>query len=228
MAEEVNVEKDTLINQQENEAPELQEEEKTPEPDQRDNQIKTLQSQVATLQAQKEHWRDKAQKGATIINKTPSEAEMAQVIPDWEYLSPQEQTLAKEVAFLKKEISSLKEMATGTARKITFDEQFSELSRNFPLLAGKKAEFKEHCESEEPTEKLAKSFLYDVAKEIGAIEEKEKMERPGLEIATGGIKTEPKPKAKGITAEEAQKLRKSDPRKYNEMIRMGKLPPILD
>ena len=94
-------------------------------------------------------------------------------------------------------------------------------------LKGREDEFKEFCYRDKNLgntnlEVLAKSFLFDVVKDRNKDEELKG--RKGLETTTGGQKQTP-PK-EGMTAEEVDALRKSNPRKYNEMIRDGKLKMI--
>lgn len=228
MVDETKEEKETPENQPAEEAPEapgegtpeVADEEKTSE------KIKALEEQVSSLQAQKEHFREKAQRAGEELEglkknpPAPSDAELAETVPDWDLRSPTEQTLTKQQKALEGEIKALKGIIIKTTGKLDWEEQFSQLAKNpvFSKLAEKKDEFREFCKDNFPTDVLVKAFLFDEAKDIGAEEEAKRLKRPGLEKKIGGERTPPKTE---MTYEEIAELRVKDPRRYAKLIRKG-------
>lgn len=148
--------------------------------------------------------------------------------PDWELLGDADRVRIREMEQLKArqdkldaELNKQKREAIKAEEARRFESSYNKVIGSYPDLKGKEKEFKEFCYRDDNLgntnlEVLAKSFLFDSVK----IREK----REGLESATGGEKKAPKPD--GFTTEEALALMKSNPRKYNEMVRDGKLKLI--
>ena len=133
--------------------------------------------------------------------------EASSVLPedDGAVITPDEE-LAKEVKSLKEEIKTLKESRSMDA-----------LLAQYPVLADKIQELHEFQESEYPNmglDKVAKIFLA----EKGLLETKEP--RKGLEKPSGGIKT---PSPTEPSEEELKDLRENHPRKYEKLIKEGKI-----
>lgn len=222
---------------EEKEKPEVGEEEpETPEEgtpknateEKTSEEIESLKAQIEALQAQKEHFREKAQRLGEELEELktrtllpPSEKELKESYPDWDMLSPIEQKNLQDILALKKEIATLKEEIAKASTRLAWEDEFTKIVKSFPQLQARKEEFKEFLGSDLPSEKLAKAFLFEEAKELGAKEEKEKASRPGLEKATGGVKVVP---ASGeLTPEEAAELRKKNPQLYFKLIRERRL-----
>ena len=113
--------------------------------------------------------------------------------------------------------------------KREFERQFKELvsGDEFKNIKGRREEFEEYGYEAEnlntPIEVLARSF--QVVK--GLIKSEPPKEgdegREGIEQGTGGgSKNQPVSK-KGFTTEEVETMRKTDPKKYNRLIKEGKL-----
>jgi len=213
-------EKDTPIeNQSAEEAPDAPKEEKTSE------EIKSLQKQIDSLQAQKEHFREKAQQSSEELEELrenpppPSEIDRAEALSSWDQMSPTEQNLFKRQRDFKREIDGLKDRLARTTTKLDWDDQFSQLTKNptFSSIAKRREKFKEFCGESMPSEVMAKAFLFEDAKEIGAKEEKDKT-RPGLETSSGGERKAPSPE---LTSEQREYLRVKEPEKYKALIRKG-------
>ena len=209
------------------EEPKIPEEGETPKTDlpgekTSEEKIKSLEAQVGSLQAQKEHFREKAQELGTELEElkikpaTPSEEELAKQIPDWDMLSPTEQQLHKEIAGFKKELTSISKQFAKKSDQAKKEEKLAGLLRKYPELQEQEMEFREFCGDEEPSEHLVKSFLFEKAEEIGARKEAEKKEREGLEKGTGGEKTPPAP---GMSLADIERLRKSNPKEYQRLLR---------
>ena len=178
-----------------------------------------LQTENQLLTAQIE---ELAKKGKTSSVEIPSDTELSQSVPDWDLLSLEEQRLQKEQMMLKRELASIRGSLNSAAAQLQWEKDFGKLANqpDFKDLISLKQEFEHFCSKRANTsiEDSAKSFLFDRAKQIGAIEEKDKLERKGLEKGSGGIRT---PKAPGLSYEERENLRKSDPKTYQKMVQKG-------
>ena len=123
---------------------------------------------------------------------------------------------------LKRELASIRGSLNSAAAQLQWEKDFGKLANqpDFKELISLKQEFEHFCSKRANTsiEDSAKSFLFDRAKQIGAIEEKDKLERKGLEKGSGGIRT---PKAPGLSYEERENLRKSDHKTYQKMVQKG-------
>jgi hypothetical protein len=211
------------------EEPTPPEPEKTPDTqdgegeDPKDKIIAQLRQDNATLAFQKNRWREKAEsagepEGKSIKSPVSSDGELASRFPEWELMTDTEKRLAKGQFKLEKEISSQREIG----KRITLNEQIEELSfePEYAALAEKTAEFRKYCLSDEnrgvPVSVLAKSFLYEDAKRIGAEEERKKAERKGLETGSAGPRTPAK--SKGLSAEELKDLRENNPDAYRDYL----------
>lgn len=155
--------------------------------------------------------------------EAPSEQELSEIVPNWDLMSPTEQSLQKEQVILKRELSVIKKTLGSTSGQLKWEKDFSELAEKeefIPLLTQKK-EFNRFCEqnSGAKIEVLARSFLFNDAKTIGAKEEKVKLERKGLETGSGGPKAPAKQTE--LTPEEEDKLRTTNPKEYKRLLKKG-------
>lgn len=120
-------------------------------------------------------------------------------------VSDEGRMLYQELKNVRSELTSLKE-----------DRELEGIIRQFPQLKERVGELKEF-RSEYPTlsmDKVAKLFIVE-----NNLHEEPK-QRKGLEKPSGGNKTPP---SSGISREDVQRLRETDPRRYARMIRDGKL-----
>ena len=159
-----------------------------------------------------------------IVIETPSDTELSQQVPDWDILSPTEQKLMKEQVFLKRKLASLETSQTLTNKQLLWERDFSELTikPEFSVLKAKKQEFDHFCSKNPYTsiDVLARSFLFDESRNLGAKEESVKLSRKGLEKGVGGTRT---PTHTGLSDEEISKLADEKPLLYQKMIREGKI-----
>ena len=228
-------ENETPKNELEKETPKIPEGEKTPEPEDKDKQIESLQ-------AQKEHFREKAQKAEEAQKLALEEAERLKIeletkssalsgrelkekYPYWDDMTEEEKREAKEKLADKKRLAILE------AKEKWRDDYASLLEETKERIRKKSGEqaFKDFaCSPENRGQKnlanLAKQFLYEEPKPASE-SPKEPENKPGLETATGGPKTTAIPK-KGFTPEEARELRKRDPQKYNKLVSEGRMKII--
>lgn len=160
---------------------------------------------------------------SNIFGAAPSDEEAARQVQDWDLLSPAEQHLWKEHILLKRQFSRLGHSVAQTAKQVTWEKQFIQLAKDskYSELSSKREEFEEFCDGQEPSEILAKAFLFDKAREIGALEEKKRTARPGLETGSGGVKSAPL--SQELTSEQAAHLRVNNPKEYQRLIRAGKI-----
>ena len=172
---------------------------------------KTLKTQIAE-QAYKPN----------LAVETPSDKEMTEQVPDWDLYSLGEQKLLKEQIFLKRKLSALESNQNQTSAEIGWGKDFDDLvlRPEFSVLTKRKAEFKLFCSKNPQTSisVLAQSFLFNDVRNIGAKEEKVKLERTGLEKATGGDRTYKPPE---MSSEEREDMRKKDPKKYEKLVKSG-------
>lgn len=132
-------------------------------------------------------------------------------LPDWDLMTDNEKWIAKELIQIKE--------------KAKWEEDLTRAKKTFPELGTKEAEFKEYCykyPKSVDVEVLAKSFLFDLPKPEPA--PSEATPKKGLEKPTGGIKQGLPPE---ISLEDIKRLRETQPKVYEKMIREGKLPKKL-
>lgn len=189
------------------------------------------QEQIQTLHAQKEHQRlkreeaEKAQSEAvedarlareelaqlkTNQTSAPSDIEISQKYPDWEYKEEDEKSRIRNEESREKRLRQLEE-------KIAWDNDYNSILKKYPQLAESEEEFKKEAYKHPKSislDVIAKSYLFD--KKVP--ETTETPARPGLESPTGGPKT---PLSTGMTLEDITRLRKEEPQKYSDMVRKG-------
>lgn len=150
------------------------------------------------LEAQKNHWKNKYDRD--INNPAP-------VVND-EYLSDEGRMLGEK-------IKKLEDIVLENKRK----EEERTVLEKYPQLKDKQDEFNEYLESPENSgisfDRLAKIFVL----EKGLVETQPK--RKGLEKPTGG--SSPKNQSSGMSADDLKRLRENEPRKYEKLIREGRI-----
>ena len=112
---------------------------------------------------------------------------------------------------LKGEIGSVKEQMASLQEQL----QMERLKKLHPELEGVEEELAEYRKDYPfaPIERVAKLFLAEKGIAVS---------RKGLEAPTGGAKTAP---ATGMSEADVKRLRESNPRRYIQLIRSGKLDP---
>ncbi|MAH46492.1 hypothetical protein CMI37_11710 [Candidatus Pacearchaeota archaeon] len=163
-------------------------------------ELSALQKQTIELQKQKEHWREKYERDVKENAAPPSEP------VEEEYVTDEGQALRKELAGLKSEISTFKR-----------NQEKTGVYSKYPQLEDKEEEFKEFQSEypDVPLEKVAKVFL--VEKDLL---DKKPIKRKGLEKPTSGTKAPP---STGMSVEEVQQIRTTQPRRYIEMLKKGQI-----
>jgi len=164
-----------------------------------------------------------------------------ELVPGFNDLEPEQQEsilkLSQGIAKRTKD-DLYKDPAIAFARKNynekKFDDAFNALTQDFPQLKEAQAEFKQKYfdpnnvpnNIDKILPDVAKIFLFDKVKEIGAEEERQRQGRVDTERATAGDKSQPTSR----TLEEWQQLQQRDPAKfarlsaqYNEDLKSGRL-----
>lgn len=129
----------------------------------------------------------------------------------------------------REEFEQMKKIVAPIIDKEKFNQEFSSLSsmEEYKALKGNKAEFKEFCYQPEninvPTEILAARFcMRKAAKPAQPTAPNDEEEPIGLESGSGG-EADLAPPAEGYTDEQLKELRTTDPRRYAQLARKGKL-----
>lgn len=163
-----------------------------------------------------------------------TEEELEDVVPGYAGLSEREKDLVKStIAPFAKNVSTLKSQVAKLLDQERFNEEITELFADpkYKVLLPHKEAFKKYAYQDEnlntPLKTLANSYIYEnelketPAPKDGEDDDEDK-NREGLETGggNGGNRLPPK---KGFSAEELEKLRKSDPRRYNRLAKQKKL-----
>lgn len=154
-----------------------------------------LKEKLAQTTEQKKHWREKYERD--IVPKSSEELE----------LLTDDEVTRKEIGLLKQELASFKE-----------NQQLAKVADLYPAIKEKSDEFNEF-RAEYPgiaLDKVAKIFVAE--KGYG----EQLKPRIGLEKPTGGSKANLK---SGFSQDEVKRLRETQPRRYEQMLRSGKLNP---
>jgi len=167
--------------------------------------------------------------GDVTRQEVPSDEEMKNADPDWDFRSDYEKNNARKMVVLERRQGKI----LTTLHSISQDSQAAEKISNFiasePRLKGKEEDFYKFATN--PKNKgaeidvLLRAFLFDVKDEKPAPELPKEEHAPTLErggSSGGSEKVQPK-EPNTFTSEEARQLRVSDQKKYNELVRSGKL-----
>jgi len=166
-------------------------------------------------------------------------------IPGWNNLNIEQQTaILNSYGAMQKDLDSIKETVAGIVDTQAYQTNFTKLVNQpeFSKIAERKEKFREYAYREEhlntPLDVLAKAFIVDEGlietkpepnpdpEQKPAAEDKNKdAGNEGLESGSGGSKN-PSSNKEGFTTEEAAKMRKEDPKKYNRLSREGKMKII--
>lgn len=193
-----------------------------------DYQEKFKHSQAEAIKLKKEADALKAQNEklkSSLNNSRPSDEELSKKHPDWDFKDDEEKARIRETEALRMSQATQAEALEEMKKKQAWKDDFEDLvsKSEFSDLAKDRKKFREYCRQEGhenvSIETLAQSFLFSSAKEIGAKEERDKMQRDGLETSTGGNRgVQPGDK---LTMEDVVHIRKADPARYAQMAKRG-------
>lgn len=152
-----------------------------------------------------------------LMNSQSVQNEVVQPVPQ-----PEPQLTPSYQSVLDPETATLIQRV---ADREKFELEFAQATTRYPQLSGRKEEFKQFAYQEDnlgvPTLQLAAEFILEKGLYSKPEENQDEMVEPALESGVGGDRQAP-PKD-GYTVDEAKHLRETDPRKYNRLIREGKM-----
>jgi hypothetical protein len=156
---------------------------------------------------------------------TFTDADLADEIVGFEYLSEDEKAVIRNAKSTAKTLSELKKTVASLVDEKNFEKELKVLLANkaYSVIAENLDAFRAYAYKDEnlkiPLKHLANSYLVEKGQTAPATPEEK---RDGLEDGSaGGYKAPPKPE--GYTAEEMERMRKNDPKKYIKLARSGKL-----
>ena len=162
-------------------------------------EIAGLRQTNVELQEQKKHWREKYERDITSVATQPVPSED-------DVFSDEGKALNSSIAALSEKLSSIEKKEARRDAEV-----------QFPFLKDKKDEFDAFLEDDENKRISIKKAAQLFAAEHGLLAPEP---RKGLEKPTGGGGAPP---TTGISDEEAENIRKTDSRKYEKLIREGKI-----
>lgn len=155
-----------------------------------------------------------------------TDEQLTKAIPGFANLTEQEKAIIRDTKTTAKNIVQLTNLVTELYDERMYNKEFKDLSskKEWAKLAEFAEEFKEYAYKPEhlkvKMEVLAASFLYGK----GTKTDKQKpAPATGVEPGSGGGKSKNSGHADGYTADEMAEIRRTDPRRYNQLARDGKL-----
>lgn len=158
---------------------------------------------------------------------TPTDDEMRSLYPQWDQLDDYNRSVLTDMVETRKRAIRAEQRTDALERKREFEDSLVDFvdspPQEFKGLKGKESEFKRFAQRKAniglPLDTLAKAFLFDIQDEIQP--EHKPVVTPGLERGSGGPRSAPKP-AK-VSLEEAATIRKTDYKRYMELVKAGKI-----
>ena len=153
----------------------------------------------------------------------PTDEELQKLHPQWEYYSDTEKQLIRQNVITERKLNKTSDVVAGFIAEQRWQVDLTKAVASYPELKGREEEFKNFVfkplHRGVPIETLVGSFLYEIKDELEKpAPPTPPQNKPVLENGGAGgpqiIKTE-------MSYEERAALRKSDPKKYNELIKRG-------
>jgi len=182
----------------------------------RENQL--LRGKISSLEKQL---------GVITNDETPTDAEMRQLYPEWDDMLGLEKDLLKKTIILERRLNKTSMLVQDMVNEKNFEEKLdnfltkASLTNEFSGLKGREKEFKEFAHK--PAYKnidldiIAKAFLYTAG---GTVSEP-KPAKSALEKGSGGSRESAA--QSGLTPEQIKEIREKDPKRYNLLIKQGKI-----
>lgn len=155
-----------------------------------------------------------------------TDEQLTKAIPGFANLTEGEKDVIRNTKTTAKNIVHLTNLVTEMYDERVYNKEFKDLSgkKEWARLAEFAEEFKEYAYKPEnlkvKLETLAASFLYGKGTKV---EKPKPTPASGLEPGSGGGKSKNSGNADGYTADEMAEIRRTDPRRYNQLARDGKL-----
>jgi hypothetical protein len=157
----------------------------------------------------------------------PTEEEMKSIDPDWEFRSDYDKNQAIKIIAIERKQNLIQENLIKTNKKVEFSDNVVKFMENTPEIKGKEDSFYNFVTNPKnegaPMDILLSAFLHKEGSSttLDKNHTKSFSKHPALARST----TNGGEKLSGVkrTDEELKHLRTSNPRKYNELVRKGKL-----
>ena len=164
---------------------------------------------------------------------TPTDEAMRQLYPEWDELNE-----VTKKAFLRQEAQEMRQHRLEEQNRIllerqNLDDQLDAVIENpkyAPKLVGKESDFKRFARNPKnrgvSAEVLAQAFLFDVEDETPTTPNPQPMPKEALPVGSGGPRGPVKPKK--IPLEEAANIRKTNYKRYMELVKAGAIEDDID
>ena len=159
---------------------------------------------------------------------TPTDEAMRKLYPEWDQFNEiTKTTLIRQETLAMQQAQTLAKQQEIDARQ-KLEDQLDDVIDNpdFPKLKGQEAEFKRFARNPKnrgiAAETLAKAFLFDAEEPAPSTPNPKPME--ALPAGSGGPRGDLKPKK--ISIEEAAEIRKTDYRKYKQLLDSGAIEEL--
>jgi hypothetical protein len=160
----------------------------------------------------------------------PTDEEMVALVPDWEYLTDREKNGERKLIVLERRQNHMLNTFSSIAKETETYSQLEAFVGTEPRLKGKEADFYEFAIDPRNTgaslEVLVNAFLFETTPIVDTTPVVTPVEAvpPSLERGNPSGNMPPIPTGnQEMSEDELKLLRTTDPRKYNEMIRTGKI-----
>lgn len=160
----------------------------------------------------------------------PTDEEMVALVPDWEYLTDREKNGERKLLVLERRQNHMLNTFTSIAKETETYSQLEAFVGTEPRLKGKEADFYEFATDPRNTgasmEVLVNAFLFETTPIVDTTPVVTPVPEvpPSLERGNPSGNMPPIPTGnQEMSEDELKLLRTTDPRKYNEMIRTGKI-----
>lgn len=156
-----------------------------------------------------------------------TDEELSKAIPGFANMSEGEKALLRDIKGTTKIIASMQRVLAEIVDEREYNKGFTGLTKKeeWKKIAEFADEFKEFAYTKDnlkvPLETLAASFLYK--KGLGTQKPEEKPAPSGVESGGAGKGEEKGTKDEGFTADEAAEIRRNDPKRYQQLVRSGKM-----
>jgi hypothetical protein len=152
---------------------------------------------------------------------TPTDEAMRQLYPRWDEMDDfTKGVLVRQEATAMQQASILAKQQEIDARQ-KLDDELDNVIENTPKLQGKESDFKRFARSPKnrgiAAETLAKAFLFDAEDDAPATPPSTPAPTEALPAGSGGPRDDLKPKK--ISLEEAAQIRKTDYKRYMELVK---------
>ena len=171
----------------------------------------------------------KNQSASVADDGTPTAREMREKYPDWDDKYPEEQEELLRREKIERELYKTRAIVEKLEREREWEQEVDDFLEKAKILdqyedlRGKESEFKKFVHK--PSHRgvsldvLAKAFLFK-PENVKPKSQKPSQKKTALEKGSGGSKT---PRKTELSPEEIRLIRKNDPKRYNLLVRQGKI-----